>query len=71
MPIKFGLPPLCKHPVFKSKESDCESATESYCEGHLRRMDPELECGETPKSQCLGDTGCENVMPVARRASAS
>lgn len=58
MPIRFSLVEMCKHPVFKKKPSACKQAWDSYCEKHLRRMHPDLHCGEAPASECMWDIDC-------------
>lgn len=58
MPIKFSLVPMCDHPVFKAKVGTCRDAWDTYCEEHLKRAEPDLDCGNREESQCTWDIDC-------------
>jgi hypothetical protein len=61
MPIKFSFVSICKHPAFKAKSAECNSARATYCEKHLKAMHGDLMCGETPKSECTWDIDCDSI----------
>jgi hypothetical protein len=62
VPIKFEMEEICRHPSFESAGllDQCESNVADYCEKHLKKKFPGVDCSPPQEKDCFGDLDCED-----------